>query len=111
MNLHCPLDYIHFDENITLNTVILCMLHYLHILNLSILLQTFYRVYNRFQVPTKVLYATKSTSITLLGENFSQDFIGDIEDIEDRNDTVESPDGQTFLYFRINKQDPFYIFA
>ena len=46
MNLHCPLDYIHLMQNFTLSTVILCMLHYLHILNLSILLQTFYRVYN-----------------------------------------------------------------
>ena len=47
MNLHCSLDYIQFDANFTLNTATLCMLQYLLFLNLSILLQTFYRVYNR----------------------------------------------------------------
>ena len=46
MNLHLSLDYIQFDANFTLNTATLCMLQYLLFLNLSILLQTFYRVYN-----------------------------------------------------------------
>ena len=50
MNLHCPLDYIHFDANFTLNTATLCMLHYLLFLNLSILFQTFYRVYNNDEI-------------------------------------------------------------
>ena len=49
MNLHCSLDYIQFDANFTLNTATLCMLQYLLFLNLSILLQTFYRVYNMAQ--------------------------------------------------------------
>ena len=86
MNLHCSLDYIQFDANFTLNAATLCMLQYLLFLNLSILLQTFYRVYNSknggsifsgknmrdyYYLPKLAEYA-RNTLKRLVSENFER---------------------------------------